>query len=731
MTISVWRYSHLALAVTSFLFLALASVTGIVLAFEPVSQKILPYGIEGIGKVSVAEALPVLKKAYPDIIDVSVDANHFIIVKAIDADGKNIEVYTNPITGQTLGKVPQKNAFFEWVTTLHRSLFLHGTGRFFMGLASFLLLLIAISGTALILQRQRGFKRFFATIFRDGFAQYYHVVLGRLSLLPVIIIAVTGIFLSLVIFDVLPILKTSHNIDFDMLREEPKLPPSDFAIFKNISLIDAENIEFPFSNDAEDYFTLKLKDREIVVNQYTGEILSEIPYTRTALLNTLSLDLHTGRASMLWALVLAIASANILFFIWSGFAMTLKRRSGHIKNSHAATDCSIIILVGSENGSSIRYANVLHKKLLANGHKVFLAEANQYGVYPKAEHLILLTATYGLGNAPTNANRFLAMLLKNPQEQPIQFSVVGFGSRAYPDFCQFAFEAHNALSIQEWATPLLDVHTVNDKSPEEFLQWSVLWSQRANIPVVLETSTFTTSVKDTQTLTVIEKTAVSHTEGAFLIKLRLQRSKNFTSGDLLAVYPADDYRERLYSIGKVNGDIQLSVRMYENGLGSAYLYALNSGDVIKGRLVRNSHFHFPKQAKTVIMVSNGTGIAPFLGMIDENHKNTDCYLYSGFRGKASFALYEDSINKHLASQQLKGIHIAYSREGEKQYVKDLLARDAEIIAHTLRNNGVIMICGSLAMQQNVMVLLEAISQNYNAQSVAHYEAQRQVLSDCY
>jgi sulfite reductase (NADPH) flavoprotein alpha-component len=41
-------------------------------------------------------------------------------------------------------------------------------------------------------------------------------------------------------------------------------------------------------------------------------------------MSTLSLDLHTGRASIILAIILAIASGNILFFIYTGFALLSK-----------------------------------------------------------------------------------------------------------------------------------------------------------------------------------------------------------------------------------------------------------------------------------------------------------------------------------------------------------------------------------------------------------------------
>jgi sulfite reductase (NADPH) flavoprotein alpha-component len=55
-------------------------------------------------------------------------------------------------------------------------------------------------------------------------------------------------------------------------------------------------------------------------------------------------------------------------------------------------------------------------------------------------------------------------------------------------------------------------------------------------------------------------------------------------------FPANDYRERLYSIGKV--DIStLSVKL-SNGLGSSFLYNLNNGDKIQTVVNKTSIFIF-------------------------------------------------------------------------------------------------------------------------------------------
>ncbi|RZK60826.1 MAG: FAD-binding oxidoreductase, partial [Pedobacter sp.] len=185
----------------------------------------------------------------------------------------------------------------------------------------------------------------------------------------------------------------------------------------------------------------------------------------------------------------------------------------------------------------------------------------------------------------------------------------------------------------------------------------------------------------------------------------------------------------LYSVGKMGKDVQLSVKLHRGGLGSGFLHNLEVGQIANAAIVRNAHFHFPKKAKTVIMVSNGTGIAPFLGMIDQYGRVQDIHLYCGFRNQQSFALYENAINKETSL--LTQLNVAYSREGEKHYVRDLLLRDQSLICETLENNGVMMLCGSLSMQKDVIALLEDLCQQDQQKSISYYQSRGQILMDCY
>lgn len=736
MTLSVWRYAHLVLAIMASLFLLLASVTGIILAIDAIGEKRTAHKMDGFESVTLAQSIPELRKKYSEISEVTVNYNGLVLLKAMDDNGDDFEAYVNPLTGDTLGVPQKKTEFINWVTSLHRSLFLHETGRLIMGIASFILCLITVSGIVLVVQRQQKLKRFFAKVVKDNFAQYYHVVTGRVALVPILIISLTGSYLTMEKLGWLKAKEVKHDIKFD-IASVPDEPGnlSTFDVFKNTKLSDVQKIQFPFvDDDPEEFFTIKLKEKELVVEQFSGRILSEIDYSKTSVFAELSLNLHTGRTSIIWAVVLGLACINILFFIYSGFAITLKRKSPKIENKANSDEAEYIILFGSESGTTSVYANIFHEQLVTNGVKSFIAELNTYKVYPAAKEIIIFTSTYGQGDPPPNATKFLYLIDKYKQSQNIIVSVVGFGSYAYLDFCGYAFMVENELRKKDWANVIHPTHTISDKSLEDLSAWAQQWSERTQIPILTSPAIFETKPTEVMQFKVIEKTLTSNaSDCVFIVTLKPKSSKaKIRSGDLLAIYPADDHRERFYSIGMVNKYVQLVVRLQPNGLGSGFLDALKKGDIIKGKIVKNDHFYMPQVDNRIAFIGNGTGIAPFLGMIYENETQVECRLYCGFRRETNITeRYYTFLREQETLGHLDGYEFAFSREENKMYVMDLLKNDAKYIAELLAEGGLIMICGSLAMQKDVEETINNICLDINTVGFDYYKAKGQLRVDCY
>lgn len=729
MILSVWRYSHLALAISSFLLLIIASVTGIFLAFEPVIDKAKDYKVNEIDTVTLSQAIPALKEKLQGIQEITIDDNQFVIAKYSNEDAGDKQVYINPLTGKVLGNVEEKKPVFQWMTNLHRSLFLHETGRIIVGVASFLLILIAVSGVLLVVQRQNGWRNFFSTVEKTGFAQYYHVVFGRISLFFILAIAVTGTYLSIYRF-VPPPPKAATKINEESIKEEPALALAQFPVFQKIKLKDVQKLQYPFSDFPEDYFTIQLSDREICVNQFTGEILAEQSYSIKHQLASFSLRWHTGRSGPVWAIIMAVASAYILFFIYSGFAITLKRRRARSKNKFKAKEAEIVILVGSENGGTFKFADAIYSQLIRHGKKAFITDLSNFENYPKAEQLLVMTSTYGQGDPPSNAKKFLERLSKFAPAHNIQYSVVGFGSRSYAHFCKFAYDVDEGLAANSRAKQLLPVATINDKSPQDFSDWLTQWGNLVGLLFTMPRNLLELDTKELKKVSVMSRT-VPDAEQAFTIRLKSKGLKQAVSGDLLAIYPKNDHRERLYSIGKIDGAIQLSVKLHEHGLGSGFLIGLSEGNSFNARLIKNQHFRFPKKATRLILVSNGTGIAPFLGMITENKRNIPIQLFCGFRTKASFNLYEPFLKEQLAVGKLSDIQLTLSREGEREYVSHRLWSSRDAIVDGLNTGGVILICGSLKMQEDVFEVLQKIFETAEGNKFTDWLAANRILTDCY
>ncbi|SEA06528.1 sulfite reductase (NADPH) flavoprotein alpha-component [Arachidicoccus rhizosphaerae] len=749
MIVSIWRNSHLALAISSFLVLLVACVTGICLAFEPVIQKTAGFKSAALDTLNVGQVIGVVKSTYPDATAIELDDNGFVSVRYTNPRQKEVHDYINPVDGKVLGPVHTQSPFFQWMTAAHRSLFLHETGRVIVGITAFLLLMIALSGIALIIKRQNGFMRFFARMEKKTGAAYYHATFGRLCLIFILFIAISGTYLAVYRYQS-PQPKATQHIDENKLTEDPVLNTAEFSVFRKQPFRNVKLLQFPFSDFPEDYYYLQLKDRELCVNQFNGVVLSEVYYSTAYQLQVLSLRWHTGRNSIIWAILLAISSGYILFFIYSGFRITLNRRQGRLKNKWRANQADIIILVGSENGSTFRFGKMVYQQLIRQNQKVYITNLSQYQRFDQAKHLLIMTSTYGQGVAPSNAVKFIDRL-KDPKLQPSQkvfCSVVGFGSRAYPDYCKYGSDLHELLLGAAWSEHLLPFMTVNDVSLQDFEEWLRAWSEKAGILIELDKNAFKTQSVNLNEFKVLDNSGLN-TEQNFTMQLCPAKNnfnkKHIQSGDLLIVYPKGDHRERLYSIGLVGEKIVLSVKLMPGGLGSGYLYAHQKGDIIKAKVLKNSHFHFPNKAKRLIMISNGTGIAPFLGHIYENKRGIPITLFCGFRTWDTFNLYKDTVEEAITQGRLENYCVALSRErqqvrdfinennkiGLQKYVSHLLVDSGAELIEGIRQNAVIMICGSLAMQKDVLQIIDTLCLNNHLPDCQSLIDSGQILSDCY
>ncbi|MAR44163.1 MAG: hypothetical protein CMC48_08845 [Flavobacteriaceae bacterium] len=474
MILSIWRYCHFSLAAVASLFLILASLTGAILAFEPITNSLKNYSINNLNEISLKETLSVLDKKFKEVYEIQITAEKFVSAKVLTSTNQTEEVYLNPINGETLEKVKPKSKFFSFFTNLHRSLFFKKIGRVFVGLISFILSLITLTGLMLLIQRQGGVLKIFKRIKENDFSEKYHVVFSRIFVVPVFLIAISGAYLTFDRF-VIGDLQNSMSIKEEILSDNKYLK------FDLISLDKVKKVIYPFSKSESDFYAIELNDRSVMVNQYNNRIYSQSFYPFSYFTKEWFYNLHTGKGNLFLSIILLVSSISILFFIFTGFKISIKStlKSLNIKYLSSEKDSKYIILVGSEKGNTFEFAKFLSAQIQSFGERVIIKPLNSYKIYNQAETFIILTSTYGEGDPPSNANNFVPLFKKFSQHNKINYSIIGFGSLKYPKFCAFAVNVDSMIKPLDNFDEIVPLMKINRRSVLEFNKWIKMWNNSA------------------------------------------------------------------------------------------------------------------------------------------------------------------------------------------------------------------------------------------------------------
>ncbi|WP_426191553.1 PepSY domain-containing protein [Massilia sp. DWR3-1-1] len=706
------------------LFVILMGVTGAVLSIDPVRDRLgtsLPAG------VSVATMADQVLRAYPAAQQIQRTPSGTLIVYYSAPDGAGAD-QVDPATGKALAPY-LPSAFSRWVRQLHRSLLLDTPGRAVAGLTALVLLVLGVTGAWLLIKRVGGWRRLLQPLHGSP-GQRWHATTGRVVLAGLLLSALTGTYMSAATFGVIT----------DGMQAEPDFPAStsggppapvaQLAALQAARLADLRELVFPLPGDPTAVYTLRTVQGDAYVDQSTGAALSYRAHSGWREAHELVVKLHTGQGLWWLGLLLGLCALGAPVLSITGVLVWWQRRQAmpRIVDNSAAATADVVILVGSENNSTWGFALALHNGLRAAGRQVHTAPMNALSArYRTARQLFLLTATYGDGDAPSSANHFLALLERLPANPQLQYAVLGFGDRQFPQFCQFARDADAAMQARGWQRAL-ELVMINRQSAQEFTRWGDTVGSLLGVSLKLD---YVPVHPPTMALCLAERidygeqaseptvvlrfragraTAATGMLARLLPLLRPSGLPRFEAGDLLGVIAPGSPMPRFYSLasGADNGFVEICVRKQPGGLCSGYLHALKPGQCIDAFIQANPQFRPQSGKAPVILIGAGTGIGPLAGFIRNNTGKHPMYLYWGGRDPESDFLYEPELKNYLADRRLTQLQTAFSRVENGVHVQSRLEGDADKLRELIGNGGQVLVCGSSAMAGSVRSALDAV-----------------------
>ncbi len=706
------------------LLLLVLSVSGAILSIDPALER-LATTVPASGQVSVAELAARVSLHYPGVEQIERTPSGSLIVY-YSAAGQPGADLVDPIDGKRIA-AHVNSGFSRWVKDLHRSLLLGTLGRAVTGIAALLMLVLSVSGAALLVKRLGGWRNLLRPL-RGGRSGRWHAQVGRFIVLGLLLSALTGLTMSAATFGFISDGMQSEP-DFPVnVSGAPAAPVARLAALQAIDLNDLRELVFPRAGDLRDVYSLRSADGDGYVDQASGALLSYRAHDRVRRFYELIYQLHTGEGLWWLALLLGVCALGVPVMSTTGVLIWWQRRRDRprIADNGAAQSADTVILVGSESSSTWGFAAVLHEALRKAGHVVHTASMNQLAPhYRDAERLFILSSTYGDGAAPASADQFLARLAKagrsaQGKAKPA-FAVLGFGDRQFPQFCRFAREVDAALLALDYPR-LLELDTIDRQSPQEFARWGTALGQALGEDVALVYAPRRVPTQALQLLDRIDYGVQVQAPTSVLRFAPANRTRglrrlfggnglpHFDAGDLVGILPPGSAVPRFYSLasGSRNGILEICVRKHPQGVCSGFLHGLQPGETIDAFILPNPHFRPASGHAPVILIGAGTGIGPLAGFIRNNTNQHPMYLYWGGRDPASDFLYEPQLRDYLADHRLTQLHAAFSRIKDGSYVQERISADAVQLRRLIEQGGQVLICGSRAMAQSVAQVLDQV-----------------------
>ena len=380
----------------------------------------------------------------------------------------------------------------------------------------------------------------------------------------------------------------------------------------------------------------------------------------------------------------------------------------------------------------------------------------------EASRVLFVVSTTGEGDAPDSAARFVTACMRTPSSLPsLRYGLLALGDSDYENFCGFGRALQHWLQ-QSGATPLFDPVEVDNGDPAALRHWQhhlALLSGEAELAdwqapdyqrwqlvertllnpgsaggpcfhlalrsrdgeatwqagdlVEIGPRHAASDVDAWMALRGLDGDAVIEHAGRraslreWLVASHLPDGpmQDATPQQVVATLQALPHRE--YSIASIpaDGSLHLLVRRMHRedgspGIGSGWLtqHAAIGGDIAL-RIRANPGFHTPVDARPLVLIGNGTGLAGLRALLKERigAGRTRNWLLFGERASAHDFYHRDEILGWQSKGMLERVDLAWSREGDsRSYVQDRLRASGDLLREWVEQGAAVYVCGSLA-----------------------------------
>lgn len=735
------RTLHSIPALIASLLLVLVALTGSALSVFPALERARAADTSGVDVATLADRV---SARLPGVETLVRQPSGTIVAYHMAGSGQRASVI-DPGSGEAVADY-RPSATHRWLKNLHRRLLLDDPGRVATGVAAACMLFIVISGLTLLARRMGGWMQLLGPV-RGNTPQRFHNESARPAFAGLALSAATGLLMSLATFGFIPE-GGGADPSFDLRPSgTARMALAQMEALRSVDVSRLAQLKLASPDDPNDVIELETADGAGVVDPATGTWLAYRAPDAWQRLHATVRMLHTGEGLWWLGLVVGASSLAVPLLAATGFLLWLRRRQSlpRVPDNVPRRDADTLLLVGSETRTTWGFAAALHAALTRAHLRVHTAPMNDIEAHlHDVRRVLVLTATYGNGEAPESARQFLPRLARMPARAGVAFAVLGFGDRQFPHFCGYARQVHDALAARGFDA-LGEPGMVDRQSEPEFRQWckwlgdtlgmtlDIRYEPLLPRTTALELVSRTGYGTDPQTLTAVLRFAPPAVpERGWRSWLRSPRLPKFETGDLLGVVPPGGASPRYYSLVSAASDgvVEICVRRQVGGICSSYLTGLSPGATIQAFIRPHESFRLAASAAPVILIGAGTGIGPLIGFIRHNSAGRPMHLYFGARGAEDGFLYRDELNGLVGDHRLRTLTTAFSRAASPAYVQDRLLADAQRLRALIMHGAQVMVCGGRQMADGVMNAWERILEG-SGLSVAQLRTQGRYAEDVY